>query len=44
MKKENSTKKSWEKPSVYSLNINKDTFGGGKNGPEGAGKTIPKKS
>lgn len=44
MKKEKSKKKTWEKPSIYALNIKKDTFGGAKNGPEGAGKTIPKKS
>ena len=38
------TKKTWEKPSVHALKINKDTFGGKGFGAEGGGgKTIPKK-
>lgn len=44
MNKKKQQKKIWEKPSVHALKIKKDTFGGAINGPEGAGKTIPKKS
>jgi hypothetical protein len=45
MKKEKSKKKSWEKPEVHSLKINRNTFGGAGVGAEGGGgKTIPKKS
>jgi hypothetical protein len=43
MNKQNFKKKAWTAPAVHILNIKKDTFSGSISGPEGAGKSIPKK-
>ncbi len=43
MKMQEKKKKVWIKPVVNILSIKKDTFSGSQSGPEGAGRTLPKK-